>query len=296
MAGPLARAALSEADVVLVAGANLDLYNTDGGRLAAQARIIRIDRRAPEELWNPVPEQVSSLRGELGVVLPALSARLTTTRTGLRTEATVNKLVAERERQLALAGTVPADGPNPWEVVAVLDEELPDDAYCVVGIGHFWYFVAPYLTSSRARSFQFGSGFALIGQALPLAIGAAAAVDQRLVVAFEGDGSVAMNLQELQSAVRFGQQLLIVVLNNQGYGSEYHKLLLAGLEPRDGAFDTPIDVVAVATAMGARALRADSVGSLRSALRTLLAADGVRLLDVAIALSPMSEVYQRQYG
>jgi acetolactate synthase-1/2/3 large subunit len=296
MAGPLARDALNEADVVVFAAANLDLYNTDGGRLAARARIIRIDRRDPTELWNPAPSRVVSLRGEIADVVASLTDRLPHTREGVRTAALRSRIAAEGDRQYALTSSVLTDGPNPWEIVRALDEELPDDAYCVVGIGHFWYFVAPYLTAGQTRRFQFGCGFALIGQALPLAIGAAAAIDDRLVVAFEGDGSVAMNLQELQSAVRFGQDLLVVVLDNAGYGSEYHKLKLAGLDARAGAFDTPIDLVAVATAMGATAYRADSVESLRSGLRKLLDGDGVRLLVVSIAMSPMSEAYQRQYG
>jgi acetolactate synthase-1/2/3 large subunit len=296
MAGPLARAALSQADVVLVVAADLDLYNTDGGRLAAQARIVRIDRREAAALWNPTHGEVMSLRGEVRDVLAALATRLGDARTGLRDEAMHDRIEAEQGRQRALARVAYADGPNPWDVLATLDEELPDDAHCVVGIGHFWYFVAPYLQAARARTFQFGCGFALIGQALPLAIGAATAVEQRLVVAFEGDGSFAMNLQELQAAVRFGQQLLVIVLNNQGYGSEYHKLLRAGLDPRDGAFDEPIDLVAVATAMGVTARKADNTESLRSAVRELIAAGGVRLIDVSIALSPMSEAYQRQHG
>jgi acetolactate synthase-1/2/3 large subunit len=295
MAGPLARDLLSTADLVVVAGAALDLYNTDGGQLAPSARVIRIDHREIDQLWNPADEKAISLRGDVGELLEALTHRLSELHTGLRTADTLARIDAERARQLELARAVYADGPNPWAVLAALGDELPDDAHCVVGIGHFWYFVAPYLTA-RARSFQFGCGFALIGQALPLAIGAASSVNPRLVVAFEGDGSMAMNLQELQSAVRFGHNLLVVVLNNRGYGSEYHKLLLAGLEPRDGAFDAPIDLVAVAAAMGATALRADSIESLRSAMARLLATSGVRLLDVSIALSPMSEVYQRQHG
>jgi acetolactate synthase-1/2/3 large subunit len=296
MAGPLARELLAEADVVVVAAAALDLYNTDGGRLAAQSRVIRIDRRDPAELWNPAPGRVISLQGEVGEVVELLTGRLAGARTGVRTDAFRGRLAAEEQRQRALTQTAHVDGPNPWEVVATLDDELPDDAHCVVGIGHFWYFATPYLSPRKGRSFQFGCGFALIGQALPLAIGAAAARDGRLVVAFEGDGSVAMNLQELQSAVRFGHNLLVVVLDNAGYGSEYHKLLLAGLDARDGAFGAPMDLVAIATAMGATARRADSVESLRAALRDLLAVDGVRLLDVSIAMSPMSEAYQRQYG
>ena len=40
-----------------------------------------------------------------------------------------------------------------------------------------------------------------------------------------------MNPQELQSAVRFGADLLVLVLNNAAYGSEFHKLAIAGLDP-----------------------------------------------------------------
>jgi acetolactate synthase-1/2/3 large subunit len=105
-----------------------------------------------------------------------------------------------------------------------------------------------------------------------------------------------MNMAELQTAVRLKQNLLVIVLNNRGYGSEYHKLLLRGLDARDSAFDDPMDFVAVAQAMGATARRADDVADVPGALRELLATDGVRLLDVSIALTPMSEVYQRQYG
>jgi thiamine pyrophosphate-dependent acetolactate synthase large subunit-like protein len=86
------------------------------------------------------------------------------------------------------------------------------------------------------------------------------------------------------------------VLDNADYGSEYHKLGLAGLDPEDGAFDRPMDIVAVANAMGVIARRITDHESVPRAVDELLAVPGVRLLDIAIARSAMSEVYQRQHG
>jgi thiamine pyrophosphate-dependent acetolactate synthase large subunit-like protein len=190
------------------------------------------------------------------------------------------------------------DGANPWAMVAELNAMLPADAYVVVGIGHFWYFVAPYVRPGPRRRFHFACGFGLIGQALPVAVGAAAALgDRRTVVAIEGDGSVVMNVQELQAAVRHGVDLLLVVMNNQAYGSEYHKLALAHLDVAGSEFDAiPFDVVEVSEAMGATARRAGDPEQLREALRELLPVAGVRVIDAQISRSTLSEVYQRQHG
>jgi thiamine pyrophosphate-dependent acetolactate synthase large subunit-like protein len=296
MATPLARELAAEADVVLIVGAALDLYNTEAGAAFGSASIVRIDNRAPSELWDPAPERVVHLTGDAADLVQALAKQLPEPRVGLRTQTTLDRLAVEGSRQEALIAAPEPDGPNPWAVVSVFNEVLPEDAYFVVGIGHFWYFLAPYLRTNDHRRFQFGCGFALIGQALPLAVGAAVAEPGGLVVALEGDGSMAMNLQELQSAVRFGRDLLVLVMNNRGYGSEYHKLVLGDLDTREGTFEDAIDLVAVAQALGVTARRAEDLASLRDGLNELLGMSGVRLLDVSIAMTPMSEVYQRQHA
>jgi thiamine pyrophosphate-dependent acetolactate synthase large subunit-like protein len=297
MGGPLARAVADRADLVLVLGAALDRYNTDGCRLGADARLVRVDRRPPEELWAPAPDPID-ITGDLPEALAGLTSRLAGHHaTGLRTAALRRDLDDERARAEALAEIATADGPNPWAVVSELDAMLPPDAHVVVGIGHFWYFVAPYLRPDPHRTFHFTTGFASIGQALPAGVGAALAGAGRPVVVVEGDGSVAMNIQELQAAVRHGADLLVIVLDNQAYGSEYHKLALAGFDPRAGAFDeTPFDLVAVATSMGATARRAEDADELRAALRDLVPARGVRLLDARISTSTVSETYARLHG
>jgi acetolactate synthase I/II/III large subunit len=183
-------------------------------------------------------------------------------------------------------------------VIAAIDDAIADTAHIVTGVGHFWYFAAPYLSGRASRTFHFGYGFGMIGQGIPLATGAAvaAALDgERPTVAIEGDGSFVMNLQELQSAVRFGANLLVLVLNNEAYGSEFLKLRIAGLDPAGGTFRQPVNVTAVASALGARARRVATLAELQDGLAAFSPSGGVRVLDIAIARSVMSEAYRRMH-
>jgi thiamine pyrophosphate-dependent acetolactate synthase large subunit-like protein len=298
MAHPPARRLAGAADVVLVVGAALDTHNTFRGSFFGDARLIRVDIRPPAQMWHPAGD-VIEITADAATAITQLAAQLPPGREpgrgpGWRNPETAELLASEPSRRAALAAVQPADGLNPWAVIAAIDAAVSDRAHIVTGVGHFWYFAAPYLSARPGRTFQFGYGFGLIGQGLPLAIGAAVGAD-RPTVAIEGDGSFWMNPQELQSAVRFGADLLVIVLNNAAYGSEFHKLGIAGLDPAAGTFDRPADVVAVARALGADARRVGTMAELHAGLAAFATSGGVRVLDVGVARSVMSEAYQRMH-
>jgi acetolactate synthase I/II/III large subunit len=301
MAHPPARRLAGTADVVLIVGAALDAHNTSRGSFFGEAQLIRVDIRPPAQMWHP-PGDVIEITADATAAITRLAAALPPSREpgrepGLRGPETAALLASEPARRAALAATQPADGLNPWAVIAAIDDAVSDSAHIVTGVGHFWYFAAPYLSARPGRTFHFGYGFGLIGQGVPLAIGAAVAATEsnRQTVAIEGDGSFLMNPQELQSAVRFGADLLVIVLNNAAYGSEFHKLGIAGLDPAAGAFDRPADLVAVARALGADARRVGTMDELHAGLAAFAASGGVRVLDIGIARSVMSEAYQRMH-
>jgi thiamine pyrophosphate-dependent acetolactate synthase large subunit-like protein len=306
MANPAARSVAGTADVALVVGAALDGHNTAGGSFFGDARLVRIDCRPVSQLWSPgnqtidVTSASAAAIAQLSAAVTQLSEQLPAGRTlGLRTAETAGLLASEPARRAALAATQPADGLNPWAVIAAIDNAIADTAHIVTGVGHFWYFTAPYLSGRSGRTFHFGYGFGMIGQGIPLAAGAAvAALDggpSRPTVVIEGDGSFLMNLQELQSAVRFGADLLVLVLNNEAYGSEFLKLGIAGLDPAGGSFGHPADITAIASALGAQSRRARTLAELQAGLAAFSQSGGVRVLDIAIARSVMSEAYQRMH-
>ncbi len=230
---------------------------------------------------------------------------------GLRTAETAGLLASEPARRAALAAAQIPDGLNPWAVMAAIDDAIADTAHIVTGVGHFWYFAAPYLSSRAGRSFHFGYGFRHDRPGHPAGdrgggggsrrqpprrpARPASALASHRTVAIEGDGSFLMNPQELQSAVRFGADLLVIVLNNAAYGSEFLKLGIAGLDPAGGTFGQPVDITAVASAFGARTRRVRTLAELQDGLAVFSQSGGVRVLDIAIARSVMSEAYQRMH-
>ena len=93
-------------------------------------------------------------------------------------------------------------------------------------------------------------GFGSIGLGLGAAIGAAVARPDAVTVAAVGDGGLMMNLGELDTAVRYGLRLLIVVYNDEAYGAELHFLRMLGLDETASRF-TVQPLEALARTMGA---------------------------------------------
>ena len=91
--------------------------------------------------------------------------------------------------------------------------------------------------------------FGAIGNGISFAMGVAAARPDRTVVLFDGDGSLMMHVQELETIRRHGLNILIVVMNDGAYGSEVHKLRSEGM-PEDGAVFGYCDFAAIARGFG----------------------------------------------
>jgi len=105
----------------------------------------------------------------------------------------------------------------------LLDEKLPPEMDLVSsGNAHACSFRV--MLRKRRRGLQiFCTSFGCIGQALSTAVGAALGTGRPLVCV-EGDGGALQNIQELDTVARLGLKFLYVVVNDEAYGAEYHKL------------------------------------------------------------------------
>src|SRR4029078_10420435 len=92
--------------------------------------------------------------------------------------------------------------------------QLPEEELVVTGDGTACVtsFQAAYIR--KGQRLYTNSGCASMGYDLPAAIGACFAADRKRVVCIAGDGSIQMNLQELQTIVTHGLPIKIFVLNN----------------------------------------------------------------------------------
>jgi thiamine pyrophosphate-dependent acetolactate synthase large subunit-like protein len=111
---------------------------------------------------------------------------------------------------------------DPRELSKELDELLPAERIVSIDSGNFMGYPSAYLAVPDERGFCFTQAFQSIGLGLATAIGAALAQPSRLPVLGTGDGGFLMAISELETAVRIGLPLVVVVYNDAAYGAEVH--------------------------------------------------------------------------
>jgi thiamine pyrophosphate-dependent acetolactate synthase large subunit-like protein len=138
-----------------------------------------------------------------------------------------------------------------------------------------------YLDVADARSWAFTNGFQAVGLGLPTAIGVAIARPERVTVAAVGDGGLFMALPELETAVRLGLRLLVLVYDDAAYGAEVHHFRPMGI-PVELAQFPPTDFAALAEAAGCRGVTARSVEDLDAGREWLSTRDRPLVLDAKV--------------
>lgn len=143
---------------------------------------------------------------------------------------------------------------NPYFFIEKLFEELDEDDVVVTGNGSACVISFQAGRLKKGQRLYTNSGNASMGYDLPAAIGASIALGKRRVYCLAGDGSIMMNLQELQTMVGYSIPVKVIVLNNAGYHSirqtqqAYFSDSMFGIGPDDGV--TLPDFVALGKALG----------------------------------------------
>ncbi len=125
-------------------------------------------------------------------------------------------------------------------------------------------------------------------------MGVAAARPQRPVVLFDGDGSLLMHVQELETIRRHGLPILIVVLNDGAYGSEIHKLRAEGLSD-EGAVFGRADLAAIGRGFGLSAERVTDLSAIPSLVKHFASGGGAAVWDIPISDRVFSPVIRRAH-
>jgi acetolactate synthase I/II/III large subunit len=107
---------------------------------------------------------------------------------------------------------------QPPYVIECLNAITQGDAIICTGVGQHQMWAAQYLEVKHPRSFLTSGSMGTMGFGLPAAIGAQMACPERLVIDIDGDGSMRMNLGELETATTYNLPIKVLVLNNQGDG------------------------------------------------------------------------------
>jgi len=175
------------------------------------------------------------------------------------------------------------DGPgvHPGRTVATLRRVLPDDAILTTDAGNFAGWAGRGFRFRRPGTFL-GATSGAMGYGLPAAIAASLVHRDRAVVALVGDGGLGMTLAELETAVRVGARVVVVVFDNERYGTIRMWQERRGSGVGVGTELGPVDFAAIARACGARGVRIDKDADFEAALRGALAADRPTVIQLAL--------------
>ncbi|MEK8169415.1 thiamine pyrophosphate-dependent enzyme [Streptomyces sp. M19] len=234
----LAMELLQEADCVVAVGASLNHYTIESGYLFPEARYVQIDT-APHVVMGNGKVADAYVQADAVTGLDALTGALE--ERGVELE---GFHTAEVHRRLTAPLVDPADYHaepgllDPREAIAVLDAELPGEIGLVLGSGHQTDFGTMLFQRSREVTSNYGM-FGAIGQAPLLTIGAVVARGGKPTFVVEGDASFLMHLSEFETACRYGLPVLVVVMNDEGLGAEFHKARAKGLDPGLAVIPTP---------------------------------------------------------
>ena len=161
-----------------------------------------------------------------------------------------------------------------------LDEE--DVVICDVGAHKMW--MARMYQAERPNTCIISNGFASMGIAVPGAIAAALAHPERKAVALTGDAGFLMNSQEIETAMRIGVSIVILIWRDNGYGLIEWKQKVQFDRPSNVAFNNP-DFVKYAESFGARGYRVDKAEDLEPILRKALNDGTVSVIDCPVDYS-----------
>jgi thiamine pyrophosphate-dependent acetolactate synthase large subunit-like protein len=140
---------------------------------------------------------------------------------------------------------------DPRILSKAVDTILPADRVVASDSGHFCGWVPRYLRVPNARASCLSHSFQSVGLGLPSVIGLAIANPDKLAVLGTGDGGFLMSMADLETAVRLGLRLCILVYNDSSYAAEVHYFRRQGYSVDIVQFpDT--DFAAIARGHGAR--------------------------------------------
>jgi acetolactate synthase-1/2/3 large subunit len=239
-----------------------------------------------EQVYFPEAEVV----GDVGASLAALADRFE----GKLPNA--GALLGLREKILAkLAERATEDRfpLTPQRIVHDVRQAVPADGIVTLDNGMYKIWFARNYRTSVANTLLLDNALATMGAGLPSAIAAALIYPDRKVLAVCGDGGFMMNSQEMETAIRLGVNLVVLILEDHAYGmirwkQEVDRFTDFGLQ-----FGNP-DFVAYAKAYGAEGSRISSAAEFLPTLKAALVGKGVHLVVVPVDYSENIRVLTKE--
>ncbi|MEP6941592.1 MAG: thiamine pyrophosphate-dependent enzyme, partial [Betaproteobacteria bacterium] len=286
---PAANELARDADVVLAVGTRLQDFMTGSHSLFKEAQLISLNVNA----FDAIKWRGHALQADAGAGLVALSRALGAWRAEASWQSRATRL-ASNWRAAIERITGERDAPLPYEgeVIGAVqrsasDSPANDIVVCAAGtlpaeLHKLW-------RTSTPGGYHVEYGYSCMGYEIAGGLGAKMARPQREVIVMVGDGSYLMLNAEIATSLMLGMKLIIVVLDNGGYGcinrlqqacggAPFNNLIADCVQGADGA--PRIDFAAHAASMGALAENVKTISGLEAALARARAASRTTVLAI----------------
>lgn len=276
--GDFVHGALEAADLIIMLGH--DITEKPPVIASGNQKIIHLNFYPAEldEVYRPALEVI----GDISYALWALTERLTP-------QAHWQLDVFETFRQKQLADTlVNADDDafpiKPQRLVKDLRDALPREAILSLDNGMFKLWIARNYPAYEQNTVLLDNALATMGAGLGAGTAAKLLNPDKPVVVVAGDGGLMMNIADLETVMRLKLDLVIVVVNDSGYGMIKWKQGSMGLPDYGLSFGNP-DFVKLAESFGATGHRPESATDFRTMLEKAVAGGGVHIIDLPVDYS-----------
>lgn len=183
---------------------------------------------------------------------------------------------------------------NVYAFIKELSKRLPEDYVTVVGNGSACVVGSHGYEIKKGQRFIINSAIASMGYDLPAAIGACVAEGKKEIVCISGDGSIQMNLQELQTIQTNHLPIKIFVINNNGYHSirqtqsNFFGEPFVGIGPQSHDLEFP-DMEKIAYAYNYPFFRCDKTDELDDTISKVFATKGAVICEIMVSIDQKFE-------
>lgn len=172
----------------------------------------------------------------------------------------------------------------PPYLVKTVRDAMPKDGIIALDNGIYKIWFARNYVAAKPNTVLLDNALASMGAGLPSAMMSAMLYPERKVMAICGDGGFMMNSQEMETAVRLGLNLTVLILRDDSYGMIRWKQANMGFADWGLTYGNP-NFVKYAESYGATGHRIESTNDLRGTLDQCLFAEGVHLIDCPVDYS-----------
>jgi len=178
------------------------------------------------------------------------------------------------------------DSVNTYYFTDILSEELKEEDVVVTDMGMSFQCIMQAFKLKKGQRLFTSAGLASMGFGLPGAIGACIGNNKKRLICVSGDGSLQMNLQELQTLVHYNLPIKLFIFDNKGYSSmrETQGNYFKGLIAADSASGVSMpDMMKLGQAYGLKTKRIDNQDNLRKDIQEVLDYPGPVICNLNIS-------------